>query len=326
MNNTTNLVDSPLDRIIGQRPVVDRLKLYTQAKGRLPNVFLSASSGMGKSHICQAFGEHAEAHVYRINGGDIGDKVEIARAAGKVVRRAQLNSGQRAILFIDEVGELKKRLQVPLLDALEKPYHIVTDVRTGPHKGTHCLPIPENVSFMFATTDEGRCHNALMSRSNKIDLVDYTVEEMMEIGGLYLQEKGYSSNQDAMRGLATIARDIRQLKKICDTATLYGPRRINHEIFLKVADQLQVTPSGLTHKDTRVLHRLSQRPYVSMPDLCAYLNIAKEEYERIEGFLIRRELITKSTHGRAITNAGLKEIGLDHRLADDDFYLGEKID
>lgn len=324
MTNTTDLIDSPLDRVIGQRPVVERLKLYTRAKGRLPNVFLSASSGMGKSHICHAFGDHAKAHVHRINGGDINDKIELTRAAAKVVQHATLNPEERSILFVDEVGELKKRLQVPLLDALEKPFHIITEIKTGPHKGTHRLNIPENMSFMFATTDEGRCHPALMTRSHKVGLIDYSVDEMMEIGGLYLKSKGYSCTKEALRGLATISRNIRQLKNICDTAAIYN-KRITHEIFLKVADQLQVTATGLTRKDTMILTRLSERMYVSMPDLCAYADVEKEEYERIERFLIRRELIEKSTHGRSITNKGLGEIGLDKRVADEDFYLGEKI-
>jgi Holliday junction resolvasome RuvABC ATP-dependent DNA helicase subunit len=167
---------------------------------------------------------------------------------------------------------------------------------------------------------------ALLSRMINIALDEYDHEAMTIICEKFLARKGFGIDEDAVAGFASVSRNPRQLiSEVCETAMIFNNKQINEDIFKKVIGQLRLTSSGLTTTDTKMLNRLAEFPYVSERNMIAYLQIEKEEFQRMEAWLIKKDLMGISTHGRFISPKGLLEIGMKARKNDLDL-VGEPID
>jgi Holliday junction resolvasome RuvABC ATP-dependent DNA helicase subunit len=294
------------DQLVGQEKAIARLRLIASATGRMQNVIILSPAGMGKSTFVEAFAKEARARLFRINASSVED---IGISLNQALRPAIMNK-DRAILFFDECHSLKKKVQTALLTGLEKPYIINTPIKFGRKTKTYKVQIPEHVSFCLATTDFGKMNKALITRMMKIQLDDYTQADKEEIARRYLHSKDFEIEPDALSGFARISRNIRQLiLEVLDTAIIYNNPIININIFQKVCDHLQLTSNGLTKLDTKLLNRLADHDYVSLRNLVAYLGIESEQYDRMEQWLVAQDFIEISTHGRAVTAAGLREIG-----------------
>jgi len=294
------------EQLVGQTKAVARLKLIATATGRMQNVLILSPAGCGKTAFVEAFAREAGARLFRVNAVGLTDP---GIGLNQSLRPA-VQCDERAIIFIDESHDLKKKIQTALLTGMEHPYYVTTPIKMGRQTKSYRVTIPEHVSFAFASTDGGKIDKALLTRFARIHLDDYTQAEKEEIAHRYLKSRGFRIEPDARAGFARIARNIRMLiKDALDTAILYQNRMINMDIFRKVIDHLQLTSNGLTRLDTKLLNRLADNEFVSLRNLIAFLQIEKEEYERMEAWLIKNDYIGVSTHGRFISRKGLGEIG-----------------
>lgn len=294
------------DQLVGQQKAVARLRLIATASSRMQNVIILSPAGCGKTAFVEAFAHEAAARLFRINATGITD---CGIGLNQALRPA-IQCGQQAIIFIDESHDLRKKIQTALLTAMEKPYYVTTPIKMGRQTKNYRVQIPDTVSFAFATTDVGKMDKALLTRFARIHLDDYTQTEKEEIAQRYLSSREFQIESDALAGFARISRNIRMLiLDALDTAILYNNPKINIKIFNKVMDHLQLTGNGLTRLDTKLLNRLADNEYVSLRNLIAFLQVEKEEYERMEAWLIKNDYIGVSTHGRFITKKGLDEIG-----------------
>jgi Holliday junction resolvasome RuvABC ATP-dependent DNA helicase subunit len=311
---------SPLERIIGQKSVVARLKVFAHSERRLPSILLTSPAGYGKTRITEEFAEEAGATLFPVNAVDIKDGASL----NQMMRAPCTNEDGRSIIFIDESGEMKRKIGVALLTALESPYRLETRVKRKGQIEVWQVPIPKHVSFMFATTDLGKMHKALISRCIHLAFDDYLEDELTLIAETYLSKNGFTPDETASRGFGRVARSVRQLLQICDCAMIYNNRQMGESVLQKVLGQLQLTPNGLTVKDTKILNYLAGRAHASERDCLAYLEVEKEEYSRAEAWLRKNELIEICSHGRYITAKGLEEIGMDSKL-DDNGFFGVKV-
>jgi len=299
-------MSAKFSELVGQTKAVARLKLIASSTGRMQNVIILSPAGHGKTAFVEAFAHEAGARLFRINATGLTD---CGIGLNQALRPA-VQGTERAIIFIDESHGLKKKIQTALLTAMEKPYFVTTPIKMGRKTQNYKVEIPENVSFCMASTDVGKMNKALLTRMIKIQLDDYAQDEKEQIAREYLKRKGFQSEPDALAGFARIARNIRMLiLEVLDTAIIYNNPVINMAIFHKVIDHLQLTSSGLTKTDTKLLNRLADADYVSLRNLIAFLQVEKEEVERIEGWLIKENYVVVSTHGRSISASGLREIG-----------------
>lgn len=292
--------------LVGQDKAVGRLKLIASSTSRMQNIMILSPAGCGKTAFVDAFAREAGARLFSINASALTDTgVGLNQAL-----RPAIKYGEKAVIFIDESHDMKKKVQTALLTAMEKPFFVITPVKMGRQTSHYQIDIPENVSFAMATTDVGKMLKPLLTRMVKITLDDYSPGEKEEIARLYLESNGFSAEPEALAGFARISRNIRMLiLEVLDTARIYNNKLVNLSIFHKVIDHLQLTSNGLTKADTKLLNRLADADYVSMRNLMACLQVEKEEYERMEAWLIKDDYIGVSTHGRFITRKGLLEIG-----------------
>ena len=126
-----------LDEYIGQRAVVDNLKVYIQAAKKrgdaMDHVLLAGPPGLGKTSL---------AHIIAEELG-----VDIRPTSGPILERggdlaAILNSLQpREVLFIDEIHRMNRAVEEVLYSAMED-FRIDVMLGQGPGAQSVSLPLP----------------------------------------------------------------------------------------------------------------------------------------------------------------------------------------
>ncbi|MDQ6654825.1 MAG: replication-associated recombination protein A [Verrucomicrobiota bacterium] len=180
-----------LDEYAGQQHILAPGKLLRRAieADRLPSVILSGPPGTGKTTLAQIIAELTQAKFERLSGveSNVADMRRVVAAAANRLR----TSGQKTILFVDEIHHFNKAQQDILLP----------DVESG------------NLRLIGATTYNPffYVNSALVSRSQVFQLEPLKVEQLEQLidRALADQERGLGKHRaeidpEARRHLATI--------------------------------------------------------------------------------------------------------------------------
>jgi putative ATPase len=180
------------DEFVGQEHILAPGKLLRRAiqADRLPSVILSGPPGTGKTTLAQIIADMTEAKFERLSGveSNVADMRRVVAAAANRLR----TSGQRTILFVDEIHHFNKAQQDILLP----------DVESG------------NLRLIGATTYNPffYVNSALVSRSQVFQLESLKVEQLEKLieRALADEERGLGKfnvhmEPDAKRHLATLS-------------------------------------------------------------------------------------------------------------------------
>ena len=181
-----------LDEFVGQEHILAPGKLLRRAiqADRLPSVILSGPPGTGTTTLAQIIAEMTQAKFERLSGveSNVADMRRVVAAAANRLR----TSGQRTILFVDEIHHFNKAQQDILLP----------DVESG------------NLRLIGATTYNPffYVNSALVSRSQVFQLESLKVEQLEQLidRALADEERGLGKfnvriDADAKRHLATLS-------------------------------------------------------------------------------------------------------------------------
>ena len=181
-----------LDEFVGQEHILAPGKLLRRAiqADRLPSVILSGPPGTGKTTLAQIIAEMTQAKFERLSGveSNVADMRRVVAAAANRLR----TSGQRTILFVDEIHHFNKAQQDILLP----------DVESG------------NLRLIGATTYNPffYVNSALVSRSQVFQLESLKVEQLEQLidRALSDEERGLGKlnvriDAEAKRHLATLS-------------------------------------------------------------------------------------------------------------------------
>jgi len=147
-----------LDEFVGQQHILAPGKLLRRAieADRLPSVILSGPPGTGKTTLAHIIADMTHAKFVRLSGVE-SNVAEMRRALAAATNRIR-TSGQKTILFIDEIHHFNKAQQDILLP----------DVESG------------NLRFIGATTYNPffYVNSPLVSRSQVFQLQSLSVDEL----------------------------------------------------------------------------------------------------------------------------------------------------
>ncbi|MDQ2919798.1 MAG: replication-associated recombination protein A [Verrucomicrobiota bacterium] len=171
-----------LEEFVGQQHILAPGKLLRRAieADRLPSVILSGPPGTGKTTLAQIIAEMTQAKFERLSGveSNVAEMRKVVAAAANRIR----TSGQKTILFVDEIHHFNKAQQDILLP----------DVESG------------NLRLIGATTYNPffYVNSALVSRSQVFQLEPLKVEQLEELIDRALADKerglgNYSVHMDA---------------------------------------------------------------------------------------------------------------------------------
>src|SRR5947199_455385 len=188
----TRMRPRSLGEFVGQEHILAPGKLLRRAieADRLPSVIFSGPPGSGKTTLARVIAELTHAKFVRISGveSNVGEMRRVLAAASNRLR----TSGQRTILFVDEIHHFNKAQQDILLP----------DVEAG------------NLRLIGATTYNPffYVNSALVSRSQVFRLEALSVEQLEQLidRALADKERGLGNynvkmDKDARRHLAKLS-------------------------------------------------------------------------------------------------------------------------
>ncbi|HJJ55254.1 MAG TPA: replication factor C small subunit, partial [Methanocorpusculum sp.] len=112
-----------LDEVVGQKEIVDRLKLYASSKS-LPHLLFTGSAGIGKTTCAVAlaremFGDTWSMNFRELNASDERGIDVVRTQIKQFARTSPLGDAEFKVLFLDEADALTNDAQAALRRTME---------------------------------------------------------------------------------------------------------------------------------------------------------------------------------------------------------------
>jgi Holliday junction DNA helicase RuvB len=305
-----------MTEIVGQSDVIERLQIAIDAARKrgepLGHILFDGPPGLGKTTFATVIPEEMGTIVQMANGA--------ALRAPKDLIPYLTNLEQGSVLFIDEIHRLPKSVEEYLYTAMED-FRIDIVLGEGVSARTLNLDL-RPFTLIGATTRAGMLSAPLRDRFQiREHLGWYTLGELCEI----VQRNAVKLQVDVANEPATeIARRSRSTPRLANNRLLwvrdYAQSRASGKISLEVAtaalQMIGIDTLGLDKQDRRYLDTLT-RIFAGGPAgleaIAHTMNVSSDTLEdEVEPFLLRSELILRTSRGRMATENAYRHLGLNN--------------
>lgn len=315
--------ESPFSKFIGNDKAVR--KLQTAAYAALGNPFhmfrelsfaIFGPSSAGKTTLAKLYAETVELPFVDVSPKSIKSVDDLFDEIGRVLAQEELplidRGGKKytlppVVVLIDEVHALSNSVVQGLLKATEYNDAIMA-TESGKIVNTH------NVTWMIATTDEGKLFDAFRTRFSPINLKYLSKWEVAKIVKLSNPDLSWEVcnlvshyNSRIPRKALEFARYMRLVKNMNGGSW--------EEVARQVAEDEEIDEQGMHSVHLKILKSLGKGPIarnrISL--------IAGRKEEEVEKYILpwlltetddQPAFVTVSSKGYTITEAGLKELDI----------------
>lgn len=320
-----NLRPLSLDEFIGQRDILENLKIFIDAAKKrgssLDHVLLSGPPGLGKTTLANIISKELGSDLTITSAQVISKGADLARFLTLI--------GDRGILFIDEIHSLSRNLEEILYPAMED-YKIDLVLGEGITAQTVQIPL-KNFTLVGATTRNGLISEPLKNRFGIQFRLDYYSDEDMKkivirsssILQIRIEESACLEIGRRSRKTPRIANHL--LKRVRDFADVKNGGFVNLEICKIALDKLGVDDLGLEPLDRSILMCMIER-YRGGPVGLKSISVVVGEEERTiedtyEPYLVRIGLINRTPGGRVATKLAYDHLKIKGKYEESNFLF-----
>ena len=302
-----------MDEFIGQKEIVDSLKLYIEAANKrgesLDHVLFFGPPGLGKTTLSIIIARELS--------------VNIKQTSGPVLDRAGDLAGiltsleAKDVFFIDEIHRLNAIVEEYLYSAMED-YRIEIMIDKGPSARSVQLNV-EPFTLVGATTRLGSLTSPLRDRFGVILRFDYyetedlyeIIKRSAEILEVQIDEDGALELAGRSRGTPRIANRI--LRRTRDYAEVKANGKINALVAKDSLSSLGIDEYGLDTMDRMILETLIDKFNGGPVGLNSLAVAVSEDVSTIEDvyepYLIKEGFIQRTSRGRIAQEKSYKHLG-----------------
>jgi len=297
-------------KVVGQNVAKRRLAFYLKnyrASQIMPHLMFVAPKGCGKTMIAKAMG----SKMLKEDGSRAKKFLEINCSTIKNIKQF-VNQilvphvhRQECTILLDEASELPKDVEMALLTMINPN----EENRTSFSYEDYVIDFDfRKQSFMFATTEAQSIFHALMDRCERVDLEEYSYDELGEIVGRICGDKTF--DEGLLPEIATVLRgNARQAQKMSTHISSYlaskGGEHFNRHDWKVLSYALGIIPLGLSRIELQILRLLEEKKECSLTLLASKTGLTRGCLQRdFEMYLQKYSLMEIGQGGRSLTKKG----------------------
>ena len=304
MITTSNLFPN----IIGQYPTKRKFEFYIRAferTGIVPNIMLTAPKGAGKTMMARAFARN----LVLPNTMEPKRYIEINSATVKNLRQfvdmimLPYMVNTEATFLFDECHMIPKDVTIALL-TITNPNK--DNRNTFSYDGQDIDIDFRKLTFLFATTEPQEVFHALIDRMERIDLDDYSYEELGQILLLNTGSIKFSGDVVNKHIASTLRGNGRSAQKMASNIINYcaanNVRTFKVKDWQSLCNTLDIMPFGINKTELKYLRALAKNGCTRLYNLAAKLQMTRAAIQSdAEIYLQKLNFIEVSSHGRQLT-------------------------
>ncbi len=302
-----------LAEIIGQKPVVERLRIAVSAckklKEPLAHVLFDGPPGLGKTTFATVLPNELGTTIQMTSGPALSKPGDLMPYL--------TNAGEGSIIFIDEIHRMPRPVEEFIYSAMED---FRVDLVLGEGMNARTLSIPlKRFTLIGATTRSGMLTGPMRDRFKMHEHLDfYTVVELAEIVTINARKLNTALTAEAAHEIAGRSRGTPRIANsrlwwTRNYATSEADGCITLEVARAALRMSEVDEQGLDKQDRRYLETLigvfAGGP-TGVEAMAATMNLTVDTLsDDIEPYLLREQFVVRTPRGRVATARAYQHLG-----------------